>query len=190
MWQRLTALVGAGLLAAGCQNTDDPSKGGYLSGINALNTGAYDRRLEDKRNTLEAERQRGRALDQDLRRSRAEQARLSEQTAAAERQRFRVGRLDGEGQFVDRGGIERDDDVLAVRAAIPDFVGKVFTVDGRQLLTQRSDEVGAHGYYSESMERVKDGLPESTVRAAANCCCKAGGQFVKRDSETDNLMSR
>ncbi|MCB2100625.1 MAG: hypothetical protein KDE22_07130 [Rhodobacterales bacterium] len=86
MWQRLTALVGAGLLAAGCQTTDDPSKGGYLSGINALNTGAYDRRLEDKRNTLEAERQRGRALDQDLRRSRAEQARLSEQTAAAERQ--------------------------------------------------------------------------------------------------------
>ena len=91
---------------------------------------------------------------------------------------------------VDRGGIERDDDVLAVRAAIPDFVGKVFAVDGRQLLTQRSDEVGAHGHYSESMERVKDGLPESTVRAAANCCCKAGGQFVKRDSETDNLMSR
>jgi len=56
-------------------------------------------------------------------------------TAAAERQRFRVGRLDGEGQFVDRGSIERDDDVLAVRAAIPDFVGKVFAVDGWQLLT-------------------------------------------------------
>ncbi len=86
--------------------------------------------------------------------------------------------------------LARDYDVLTVRAAIPDFVREVFAVDGRQLLTQRGDEIGAHGHYSESMERVKDGLPESTVRAAANCCCKAGGQFVKRDSETDNLMSR
>ena len=36
----------------------------------------------------------------------------------------------------------------------------------------------AYGHSSESMERVKDGLPASTVRAAANCCCSAGGQFV------------
>ena len=110
--------------------------------------------------------------------------------AATERQRFRVGCLDGKSQLVHSGDIERDNDILTVRAAIPDFVREVFAVDGRQLLTQRGDEIGAHGHYSESMERVKDGLPESTVRAAANCCCKAGGQFVKRDSETDNLMSR
>ena len=81
-------------------------------------------------------------------------------------------------------------DAAIQQQALPDFVREVFAVDGRQLLTQRGDEIGAHGHYSESMERVKDGLPESTVRAAANCCCKAGGQFVKRDSETDNLMSR
>jgi len=55
---------------------------------------------------------------------------------ATERLRFRIGRLNSEGQFIHRGGIEGDNDVLAVGAAIPDFVGKVFAVDGRQLLTQ------------------------------------------------------
>jgi len=36
----------------------------------------------------------------------------------------------------------------------------------------------AHGRYSESKERVKVGLPASTVRASSNCCCRAGGQLV------------
>ena len=85
MWHRMAGVTLAGLVAAGCQTTDDPSRGGYLSGVSALNTGAYDRRLEAKRETLDAERNRGRALDRDLQRTRAEQARLSGERDAAER---------------------------------------------------------------------------------------------------------
>lgn len=56
-----SGITACGLLLSlslgGCV-TDDPSKGGFLGGIAGLTTGAYDKRLETQKNTLEEHKQR------------------------------------------------------------------------------------------------------------------------------------
>jgi len=49
----ITALVLLGLTA--CTTTDDPSKGGFLSGMKNLSDGTYQARVDDRQKTLENE---------------------------------------------------------------------------------------------------------------------------------------
>jgi chromosome segregation ATPase len=49
------------LTTGGCATTSDPSKGGFVSGVTSLSRGAYEERLEQKKQVLQQEQSR---LDQ------------------------------------------------------------------------------------------------------------------------------
>ncbi|MCP5373980.1 MAG: hypothetical protein H6907_19785 [Hyphomicrobiales bacterium] len=81
----LTAALGLCLgLAAACQTTDDPSQGGFVSGVSALNSGAYERRLDQKRGELQNEQWRQQQLQRDLEAARREQANVSAEVREAQ----------------------------------------------------------------------------------------------------------
>jgi len=64
-------------LAVGCATGDDPREGDFFSGVANLTTGAYQRRVDQKQQSLEAAEQ--------------ERARLRAEQAAAEAERAEVG---------------------------------------------------------------------------------------------------
>lgn len=47
----MISVVGAVLLSA-CQTTTDPSQGGFINGVSALSSGAYDQRIEAKNDEM------------------------------------------------------------------------------------------------------------------------------------------
>lgn len=49
---RLAALLLIGLLASACETTDDPTRGGLWGGIHGLSSGAYEQRLQERRERL------------------------------------------------------------------------------------------------------------------------------------------
>jgi predicted nucleic acid-binding Zn-ribbon protein len=57
--RRLSRRLGAGALflaLAGCQTSDDPRQGGFISGVVNLATGGYDARVQREEDTLQTER--------------------------------------------------------------------------------------------------------------------------------------
>ncbi|MBJ7416066.1 MAG: hypothetical protein JHC88_11565, partial [Niveispirillum sp.] len=68
------------LVLTACQTTSDPSKGGFLSGLQGVTSGTYDQRLEQKQTQFEN------AQDQNVQRQR-EAERLASQQAAVAQQR-------------------------------------------------------------------------------------------------------
>lgn len=54
--------IAAALALAACETSDNPADGGFISGVNALSTGAYDARIEGK----EAEVRAGQAQQANL----------------------------------------------------------------------------------------------------------------------------
>lgn len=68
------------LVLTACQTTSDPSKGGFLSGLQGVASGTYDQRLEQKQTQFEN------AQDQNVQRQR-EAERLASQQAAVAHQR-------------------------------------------------------------------------------------------------------
>ena len=75
----LAAALAATLALAACEVTDDPRRGGLVSGIWGLSTGAYDERLEERETRLEAERRSNEDLERDLEDLQREEARLAAQ---------------------------------------------------------------------------------------------------------------
>ena len=51
---RLMTLLTFLIAMVGCATTNDPKQGGFFSGVNALSTGAYERRLDSKKERLNA----------------------------------------------------------------------------------------------------------------------------------------
>ncbi len=79
-------VVAASLLLAACQTTNDPSKGGFLSGVSALSSGAYEQRQAEKKLQLEDSQDEKTRREQEVRRLSAQQADVSQRRAAAEQQ--------------------------------------------------------------------------------------------------------
>lgn len=77
---RVGAILAASLLLSACQTDADPSKGGFLSGVQGITSGGYEQRLQDKQQSLEN------AQDQQVQRQR-EVDRLTAQQQAVARQR-------------------------------------------------------------------------------------------------------
>ncbi|WP_114393941.1 hypothetical protein [Oleisolibacter albus] len=77
---RVGAILAASLLLSACQTDADPSKGGFLSGVQGITSGGYEQRLQDKQQSLEN------AQDQQVQRQR-EVERLTAQQQAVARQR-------------------------------------------------------------------------------------------------------
>jgi chromosome segregation ATPase len=85
----IRTLAPALLLAAalaGCETTSDPSQGGFFSGVGALSTGAYDKRQQQKRETLENEKDKQVRLQREKERVSAQQASVAERRAALEKE--------------------------------------------------------------------------------------------------------
>lgn len=70
------------LIFSGCATTNDPAKGGFISGVAALANGAYDDRLEQKEYTLEEERQRSNELRYQANKSKQDRAAAEQELAA------------------------------------------------------------------------------------------------------------
>ena len=89
----LAPLLIAAALLGGCATTDDPHEGGLAGGIYGLSSGAYDRRIEDREQSLQRLDEVQRELDsekQELDAQRAnKQARLDQLDAS-------LGQLDRE----------------------------------------------------------------------------------------------
>lgn len=62
------------LLLGGCATTDDPREGGFFSGVAGINSGTYDRRIQDREQHLQAERDENYRLQDQSRRLEQEKA--------------------------------------------------------------------------------------------------------------------
>jgi chromosome segregation ATPase len=80
--KKLLCLTASTLLLGACATTDNPREGGFFGGVQGINSGAYDKRIQEREDSL----QRLNAIKQELG---TEQARLS-----SDRQR-KQARLDG-----------------------------------------------------------------------------------------------
>lgn len=78
----LVAALAAGLAA--CATTDDPSKGGFMSGIKNLSDGTYQKRVDDRQKTLENEQDANLQQTRALERVNAQSADVKAERAAAE----------------------------------------------------------------------------------------------------------
>ncbi|MGD8909481.1 MAG: hypothetical protein PVI92_09035 [Chromatiales bacterium] len=69
--ERARVIFGTVLLltTGGCATTNDPSKGGFISGVASLSRGAYEERLEQKKQTLQEEQSRLNQLQSEAARS-------------------------------------------------------------------------------------------------------------------------
>lgn len=63
----LLLALGATLALSACQTNQDPSQGGFLSGVSNLSNGTYERRVQERQETLENEQdvnlQRNRSVE-------------------------------------------------------------------------------------------------------------------------------
>lgn len=70
-------ILGLGILGlSACQTTSDSAQGGFINGLNAINSGAYEKQSENLGKQTAAERARQADLRQDLRILKAEYASL------------------------------------------------------------------------------------------------------------------
>lgn len=83
-WPALLAV--AAVILYGCNTSDDPSQGGFISGVQGLGTGAYEKRVREKRDMLESEEERRHRLLEEKRRAQQEHAAQSEAQRAATQQ--------------------------------------------------------------------------------------------------------
>ena len=90
---RFSYMILAGLLVSACATTDDPSKGGFLGGVQGLSSGAYDKRIAEREERL-------RRLQEMQGELKTEQAGLTtekqQKQARLKDLRRRLSRLDGE----------------------------------------------------------------------------------------------
>lgn len=78
----ITALALLGLTA--CTTTDDPSKGGFLSGMKNLSDGTYQTRVDDRQKTLENEQDTNVQQTRTLERTQQQSAAVRAERDAAE----------------------------------------------------------------------------------------------------------
>lgn len=81
--RHLGILALAACLAA-CATTDDPSKGGFVSGLKNLSDGTYQKRVDDRQKTLENEQDTNLQQTRALERANAQSADVKAERAAAE----------------------------------------------------------------------------------------------------------
>jgi len=67
------------LLLSACAVTDDPSKGGFISGVYGVSSGAYDKRIEERQRNLEALRQAQQGSQAEQQQLQAEKSSLNSQ---------------------------------------------------------------------------------------------------------------
>lgn len=120
-------------LAAACQTSNDPSQGGFVSGVSALNSGAYERRLEDRRGQLQNEQWRQQQLQRDLEAARQEQASVSAEVRAAQQ---REDALRDEIAELDRRIAVAERDRTADRAKLARLKEEVEDLERAQRLLQ------------------------------------------------------
>ncbi len=81
--RHLNIIALAASLAA-CATTDDPSKGGFISGMKNLSDGTYQKRVDDRQKTLENEQDANLQQTRALERANAQSADVKAERAAAE----------------------------------------------------------------------------------------------------------
>lgn len=89
----LLAALAAGILLGGCATTDDPHEGGLMGGIHGLNTGAYDRRVQEREESRQHLQEVQRELDAE--KSELSSERTSKQ-ARLDQLNAKLGKLDKE----------------------------------------------------------------------------------------------
>ena len=83
-WRRLV-VIGALAALSACSTSDDPSRGGFFSGVAGISSGTYERRIQNQQGTLQQEQQRSGELRESTDRMRAENAQVQASLQAAER---------------------------------------------------------------------------------------------------------
>jgi chromosome segregation ATPase len=81
---RTLAALGLACGVAACTTTDDPSKGGFISGMKNLSDGTYKNRVDERQKTLENEQDANLQQNRQLERVNAQSADLKAQRDAAE----------------------------------------------------------------------------------------------------------
>lgn len=79
-----TLLAAVLLLLVACAASDDPTKGGFFGGVGGLNSGAYAKRLDDRRTELENQEDQRIANQRALDRAQQEQAAVRAQRQKSE----------------------------------------------------------------------------------------------------------
>lgn len=90
---RLAVLLLIGLSISACETTDDPTRGGLWGGIHGLSSGAYERRLQERRERLSRLEQARHELETQNR-TLSDEHRSRQRGVEAERARLRALRAD------------------------------------------------------------------------------------------------
>lgn len=81
---RLAAAIALTSALAACATTDDPSKGGFFSGVKNLTDGTYQQRVDDRQKNLENEQDTNLQQTRALERTNAQSADIKAERNAAE----------------------------------------------------------------------------------------------------------
>lgn len=77
--------LGSVLALSACQTNQDPAKGGFFSGLSNLSDGTYDKRAQQKQETLENEQDVNTQKQRELERTKQQQAAVSAEKTEAEK---------------------------------------------------------------------------------------------------------
>ncbi len=81
---RFLVLASLMVSIAGCTTSDDPSKGGFLSGLKNTSDGTYDRRLQERQKNLEDVQDQNLQKQRELQRVQAQQQAVGAQRSQSE----------------------------------------------------------------------------------------------------------
>jgi predicted nucleic acid-binding Zn-ribbon protein len=87
-----TIIISGLLLLAGCATSPDPAKGGFISGLNGLVSGGYNRRIAEQSSELDQMRAQQAAAEAESTRANAALGQRQQSVAAM---RVSIGKLDG-----------------------------------------------------------------------------------------------
>ncbi len=105
----IPAVVTSALLLGACATTDDPREGGFIGGVQGLSSGAYDRRIQEREESLRRLNEIKRELGSEQERLSSERQRSQARLAELQRQ---LSRLDQEVARLTRR-LEREQQQLA-----------------------------------------------------------------------------
>lgn len=133
-WRGALIVLGAVVVAA-CATTDDPSRGGFVSGVQGLSSGAYEERIREREANLE----RMRALQQDLEQESSELEALKrqrQQQLADERRKLEA--LDRDTRALEQRLVDLEAEQGASDRRLPELQRRLQDLQARLAQQQRA----------------------------------------------------
>jgi len=151
---RWLAATGAVVLLSACATTDDPREGGFISGVQGLSSGTYERRVREREDNLE----KLRAMQQELEREGAAlETEKSAREQALAQERRKLAELDGDIRSLEARLAELDQARGAGDERVRDLQARLAELKGRLNAQNRSIDALEGGSGADELEGTGQG---------------------------------